>query len=455
MFIAALLAIALVQAIIRYFTFSFRIEGNDIITQQGILERTERHIPLDRVQEVRLEQGILHRLLRVTNVHVETAGGKGPEASLSVLSTEEAERLRTAVFERSRVTGARVGTAQQTAQPGYVELRRLAARDLVMAGLTSNHLVSAMVLVGAIWAFLDDVLPENIYERIAARVYSEVNRVMHEGAQTAVLLTAVALLAVFVVGTVFSIIGSLILFHRFTLSQRGEDLHRSYGLFTQRSSSLPRRRIQVLEIEEGFLRRLFGLATIRADTAGTRSEDGQERRGGRDVIMPILPRPGVDSLLPRFFPDMDPDAEWQRVSRKAVARGTIKGTLLCLILGVGLYFEGAGAGALWTIALAPAVYLVNLMRYHNLGYMLTERYFRTRRGWLSRSTHIVPIRNAQVVEVRQTLLDRRLGLATLLVDTAGQAYTGGGPRITNLPEQEARMLAGEVSRRAAMVRYRL
>ena len=37
---------------------------------------TERRIPLTRVQDVRLKQGVLHRLLRMAEVQVETAGGK-------------------------------------------------------------------------------------------------------------------------------------------------------------------------------------------------------------------------------------------------------------------------------------------------------------------------------------------------------------------------------------------
>src|SRR5688572_19458602 len=85
------LGLGLIPALIRYFTFTYRIESGELITRQGILERTERHIPLARVQDVRFEQGIMHRMLKVVDVHVETAGGKGAEASLSVLSKADAE----------------------------------------------------------------------------------------------------------------------------------------------------------------------------------------------------------------------------------------------------------------------------------------------------------------------------------------------------------------------------
>src|SRR5688572_18109645 len=66
-----------VIAIVKYFTFTYRIIGGELITKHGILGRTERHIPLTRVQDVRIEQRVLHRIFRMADVHIETAGGKG------------------------------------------------------------------------------------------------------------------------------------------------------------------------------------------------------------------------------------------------------------------------------------------------------------------------------------------------------------------------------------------
>src|SRR5262245_51395056 len=38
-------------AVIKYFTFSYRIENGELITRHGILGRTQRNIPLSRVQD--------------------------------------------------------------------------------------------------------------------------------------------------------------------------------------------------------------------------------------------------------------------------------------------------------------------------------------------------------------------------------------------------------------------
>ncbi|HKQ40309.1 MAG TPA: PH domain-containing protein [Verrucomicrobiae bacterium] len=450
LFAIVFLALPISFAIVRYFTFTYRIQNGELITHHGVLGKTQRIIPLSRVQDIRVEQSVLHRLFRMADVHVETAGGKEPEASLSVLSLAEAERLRAAVFDVKRIA-----SAATEAPPSREIIRKLSVRELVFAGLTSNQMASAIAVLLVVWNFLDDFISREAYERWVLRTTQAATEwVTHVGhkAWIGFLLLAGA---VILVGMVFSIVGSVVMFYGFTLARSGEDLHRSYGLFTRRWSSLPRRRIQVLKVEETILRRLFGLATLRADTAASTGQEHHQNRGGRDMLLPIVPRRELESLLPNFFPDLDNGGDWRQVARVAIRRGTLKGSVACAILAGISYWAQREWLALWPLLLVPIVFLLNVMSFRYLGYVHGAKYFRTRRGWLRRSTHIVPIRNAQVVLVRQTPFDRRFNVASVLVDTAGKAHTGGLPRIGNVPHPEALELARALARQAAETRFRI
>lgn len=461
-FLLLLTVPSLLAALARYFTFTYRIAGGEMITRQGIFDRTERHIPLSRVQDVRLEQGVLHRLLRVVDVHIETASGKGAEASLSVLGQAEAERLRGAIFEQASSPPVPPGDAEAPAVPGgsaaaapsYEIVRRVRLGELIAAGLTSNHLASGSAIVFGGWAFLDDLLPRDLEQRYLRTFVRTILDWWAQGGQSAWLVAAATLGFVVLAGMVVSVAGSVVLFYGFTLSRGGEDLHRAYGLFTRRASRLPRRRIQLLQIEESTPRRLFGLATLRADTAGSAAEGS---KGGRDVLLPIVARAEVDALLPAFFPDVDaaPAAhDWRRVSPRAIRRGTAKGVLACAALAALSFLFLRSLPALWPLLLIAPVYGLNVLDYRHLGYALSPGYFRTRRGTFRRDTHVVPVRSVQVVTLRQSPFDRRHGLALLRVDTAGQTYTGGGPQIGNLPWHEALALARDLARGAAQARFR-
>src|SRR4029434_2759072 len=102
--------------------------------------------------------------------------------------------------------------------------------------------------------------------------------------------------------------------------------------------------------------------------------------------------------------------------------------VVCALAAAILFGASWRIAALWPLALLPLVYFISVANYRNLGYTLSGRYFCARRGWAGRSTHVVPIDKIQAVEIRQSPLDRRLGLATLRVAPAGTGYTRGRPR---------------------------
>src|SRR5262245_57422267 len=237
----AVVASTVATALARYFSFTYRIEGNELITQQGILERKQRSIPLERIQEIRVEQGVLHRVFDVVDAKIETGGSGGAEASLSVLSRAEVERLRRAVFERAAKIRSDAGAlassdqareAQPAVAPEPVVIRRLGLKDLILIGLTTNHLLSALALAGALWNFAEEHVPESFRRRAGNILYRESSRLFAQDAATTIALAILGALAVILIGAVFSTIASIIRFYGFTLSRAGEDLRRRYGLFT-------------------------------------------------------------------------------------------------------------------------------------------------------------------------------------------------------------------------------
>lgn len=439
----------LVSLLLRYLSFSYRIEGQELITREGLIERQERHIPLEKVHEIRIEQNLLHRIFDVVEAVVETAGAEGAEAKLSVLSRAEAERLREAVAARGAAKNLPVDAVETLAKPEREVIRTLGLRDLIWHGLTSNHLLSALAIMGALWAFADDVLPNSIYQQLGKFLKMAAGQMYQQGWRAAVMVALAGLAAVMILGLVVSVVGSVIKFYGFTLSRQGDELFRSYGLITRRASSLPRRRIQVLKIEEGMIRRWFGLVTLRADISGSKKED-EDDNTGRDVLMPVAKASELEHLVSVFFPQLAADpAEWKMVSRLAVRRSMVfAALLLCLAVAVLCFLTRSWLG-IGLFLLLPALYWLSVKSYRNFGYALGAEFFRTRSGWLGRESYVVPIEKSQVIVVRQSPFDRWLNLASLQVDTAGQAYTGGSPNISNLPMAEALQVARTLARKAS------
>src|SRR5687767_8600253 len=149
-------------AAVRYLSYRYRYEENEIVIRSGILFRKERHIPYARIQNIDAVQNVLHRLLNVVEVKVETGGGETAEARMSVLPMSAFHEMRAHVFAEQR-TGA-VDAAAIPAAP-KAALLQLSTRELLLYGFIENRgVVVVGAAVGVLWEF-------GLLERLAPDVF--------------------------------------------------------------------------------------------------------------------------------------------------------------------------------------------------------------------------------------------------------------------------------------------
>jgi putative membrane protein len=199
------------------------------------------------------------------------------------------------------------------------------------------------------------------------------------------------------------------------------------------------------------LRRLFGLAAIRADSAGDRKEVNENQK--RDLLVPVATRENAEAITLRLLPDLNAEErEWKKVSKQAIMRRSRLGWSLCLygMLQTSVWVGWFAIG--WLVA-CPLVYFLNLQWYRNTKYCVTDHYVIWRTGWINRTTLFLPIRNIQNVALSQSPFDRRLSLASVSIDTAGQSNTGGGPVIRHLPIEAASELQKLLIHRVVQTKF--
>jgi putative membrane protein len=410
----ALLALpAIAAAIAKYLSFRYRLEPEELILDSGVLRRSRRVIPLSRVQNIDVHQTLLQRLSGVAELRVETAGGDRTEAVLNVLGLRLAERLRAELLARRRAAGEVPG--EEVREPEAVPLARLGTGDLVVAGATANEVgLVAAALGGGLNLMLQsgleipfpDIDPEAV--------------VPIPDAAGIALLVAGVVLAFLVVGWVFSVASSVVRYHGFALDRTDDELRKRFGLFSRREAFVPLRRIQTARVEESVLRRRLGLASLRVETAGGPS--GQRRRGGAEAFLPIARIGEVPALLRAVLPELDYAVlEFRRVHPRARLRAFIRYAVPPL-LAAAVLVPVRGTVWLWLLLGLPAAVLGAILHYRHLRYALTPAFLVARSGFLNRVTWVVPRWKIQTLHVRQTPLQRRHRLASLVVDTAaGQA----------------------------------
>ncbi|WP_028916544.1 PH domain-containing protein [Pseudoxanthomonas sp. J35] len=133
-------------------------------------------------------------------------------------------------------------------------------------------------------------------------------------------------------------------------------------------------------------------------------------------------------LPPRDAPELPPATDWQPLPRRgallyasglaiaiAIPSALALGQLLASVAGLPRVGSSIVLGVLG-LALGTAI---GLLRHRRIGWKLDRDGFATRRGGIWRTETLVPVSRVQHLDVERGPLERQLGLATLVVHTAG------------------------------------
>jgi putative membrane protein len=441
-FVAALAVPALIGATFKYTLYRWRLTGDELLLRSGVLSRRNRVIPLARVQNVEVRQNVLHRVLGVAELRVETAGaGTEAEAVLSVLGVAEAQaaRVRLLAHRRASVAVSVDGEgADAVERPAAPPLARLSMGDVLLAGATANEAGVIAAALAGLLQFADD-LPLPFFERVG-------DAVMGRAAESWLVFGAGLVMVFLVLGWIISIAGAVVRYHGFTLAVEGGEMRKRYGLLTVHEASVPLERVQAIRVEESLPRRLLGLASLSIETAG--GTPGQ--RGGAEAFVPIARRAEVGRLVRGIFGDADADTPLQPVHPAARRRLAVRYLVSLLIVWAPFWaarwldVQPAGMLAPWMALLLPLPWLAAGWAYRGRGWALPPGYVMARSGVMTRVTWIVPDRKLQTLHLRGTPFQRRRGLATVVVDTAAG---GRQAAIIDLGEPAARRLLHELTAR--------
>lgn len=452
---AALAIPAALASVARYLSFTYAYGGDELIVRSGILVRKERHVPYSRIQNIDAAQNVLHRLLGVYSVTLDTGGGGDAEATLSVLPGSALTEMRSRVF-RERTSG---DAPRPDAEPVTV-LLRLGLRDLALCGFIRGR---GLLVLGAIaGAAMEFGLDERFFEREVADVSAReragafVAALAFDPARIAAALVLFATLVLLL--RVASMIYTMQRLHGFSLTLARGELRMTYGLLTRVNATVPLRRIQTVTLRDGPLHRWLGVTSVRADTAGGGPEQDAPAAPRQPYLAPIIAARAVPALLDTLMPGLAIDGiVWQRPHGRAVRRAFARKTVLPLALAAALaWFAATRAMPVLTGGLAIAIVMTLVWalvwaqrQVRHMGHAVSGGYFLYKSGWIWRHVTAAPLAKVQSVACVESPFDRRHGMAQLIVDTAGAA---GAPHRLHVPwldRTRAAALAGALADRAA------
>jgi putative membrane protein len=358
---------------------------------------------------------------------------------MRVLSMADAHAME--VLVRSHAHGSDPAAAESAGAASTV-LLELPTSEVVRLGLISNR---GMLLVAAAFGVIAQGGGDAINGTVgfAAKGLLGWGRELHLGWLGWAIGMAVVLAIVVVALRILSVVLALLNFHGFTLRESGRRLSVQRGLLNRMRANMPRRRIQAWTLREGLTHRWLGRRGLRVDTATV--EANGDQRSMRDLA-PVIEPGAADDLVRHLLPGIEwPPRLWRRLHPRAWRRQFgFPAVVVALAGGVFGYLQGPAGFAIW--ALLPVLAVRAKVWAKHAAYSADGGLVVVREGWLDRHWRFAEVRKLQALRLTRSPFDRRHGMATLLLDTAGASPFDPPLRIRYLPEAEARELHDRLAR---------
>jgi putative membrane protein len=279
------LAVVLPVAAVLGFGFGFAswwftrygFDGDDLRIDSGIFQRRSRRVRMDRLQAVDVVRPLAGRLLGVSELRLEVAGGTQSQAPLAYLSVDDAVRLRAELLARS------AGISADTPE----------APERLVHEVSGSRLVGSTVLSGA---FVFGVL---LLIGLGGVV------VWGWGREDATGILAGTLTG-FIPGLLG--IGAALWYQfvrnfNFTLAESPDGFRIRKGLLDTRAQTVPPGRIQGVALRQPLLWRTRGWVRLDVDVAGyAGSSDAVQT----STLLPVSTFPEAIDVLRQVLPGVDP-----------------------------------------------------------------------------------------------------------------------------------------------------
>ena len=435
--IVGILLAALTYEIAYYKRFGYELTDDTFDIRSGVFSRREREIPYGRIQNVDISRNVLQRLVGLSAVNIETAGGGSTEAAIQYVTAFEGKRLQQDIRRYKRDESKTPADSDADADRSVDEevLFEIAPSELALSGILSfDPRVPGLILAVATGSipFVSPIVPVDAPVMILLALF-------------AVLLVGGMVLA-WIVGAISAVVN----YWGFRLTRSDDELRYERGLLQRYSGTIPFDKIQAMTIKDNPLKRRAGYATLAVETAGY--APGQASSRGSEAAVPIASRRRVETLANEIAPFEQPTFKRppKRIRRRYLARYLIAlGAITAVLYGLAVWVDAA-AGVPWYLPVIAVLATPIAAHYKWLhrGYSVGENHLVTRNGFWSRETKLVAYYRIQTVIDTRTIFQRRWSVATVIADTAGSlSLLGTDAAAIDIDQRDADRLREELTER--------
>jgi putative membrane protein len=254
-------------------------------------------VEAERIQSINITENFVQRIIGLVSLKVDTAGSKGNELEIPALERTRAELLKKLLYEKKAeaIGEDSEGAAAETSEPAASKKRTLVSLslgDLIVVGLTENHLRTGLIALAFVFGTFSQ------YEKYITQYFEDPLETYAEQAVNAGLAALVIFIIVYAVVSVLLSLGRTILrFYNLKAFINEDAIEISTGLLKRNEFRVPIHKVQFLQLETNPLRRAVGFESAKIKPSNSVGEVAKQQ----NIEIPALKKDQSSDLIQGVF----------------------------------------------------------------------------------------------------------------------------------------------------------
>ncbi|NEN22214.1 PH domain-containing protein [Cryomorpha ignava] len=442
----AIIPIAIILAVLAYYqyrNFTFHVSDNELIIHKGVFFKERTVIGVDRIQSIQVTENLVQRVLGLVALKVDTAGSKGNELEIPALEVKHANALKELLYTRKKALAQNAnlsadGVLSDELEPGSTKTHEIADEDetekklvhlslwdLIVVGLTENHLRTGFIAIAFVFGTLSQY--KDVYE---SYLEESVDEYALQAANAGLMFVLIMVVVFVVLSLVISIVRTFLRFYDLKAVLKLQAVEIRTGLLKRETFRVPIRKIQFVQWESNPLRRAVGFESAKIKPSNSVGETAQKQ----SIEIPALKKEQTEMLAQGIFPGFHQPESVLKGDKWAYSRiAAMMSTILILPL-VAALFISLGYYALVFLAFIPFVGALGYYFGKTVRIFYDRDYILIKKGWFFMERIVLPSYKLQSIALKQNVFLKRRNLCHL------QFYTAAGARSVrylNIDEAQA------------------
>ncbi|MBD8038286.1 PH domain-containing protein [Solibacillus sp. A46] len=415
----------MVSGLIKWWTFVYWYEDSELRVEYGLFVKKKRYIPFDRIQNLNYKEGIFHRLFKLVQVQVETAGSKSgkPEAELTAVTRAAADDVEIQMKkakQKTPIESELMEVVEEEEAPSTI-LHKMKVPELLLLASTSSGIGVVLAGVFAVFSQFAEFIPFDA-------IYDEVAFLMEYSFIAAMILIALALMVAWIISVGITFLN----YYNFTVSKQQNRLIITRGLIEKKRVTIPLNRVQAIKLVENPFQQMLGLASIAVESAGGGFSGEADKK---IILFPLIAKKEALKPLAELFPEYDFHlSEAIQPPKKALPFFYRIDFiwLVPLIAAISYFFYPFG---LLSLLLVLPILLLGRWQFKTTGYTIEGQQITIVSRMISRVTFFALKKRVQVTQGSQTYFQKRrkIGSAKIIV-MSGMA--GASATVRHIDQKE-------------------